>query len=44
MVRLYYQYPVYVNLLGLSGDLSNLNGGYNLLAATVVFKNEPYSS
>jgi Flp pilus assembly protein TadG len=44
MVRLYYQYPVYVNLLNLSGDLSNLNGGFNLLAATVVFKNEPYSS
>jgi Flp pilus assembly protein TadG len=44
MVRLYYQYPVYVNLLNLSGDLGNLNGGFSLLAATVVFKNEPYSS
>jgi len=43
MVRLYYQYPVYVNLLNLSGDLGNLNGGFSLLAATVVFKNEPYS-
>jgi Flp pilus assembly protein TadG len=39
VVRLYYQYPVYVNLL----NLSNLNGGFNLLAATAVFKNEPYS-
>jgi len=42
VVRLYYQYPVYVNLLGF--NLSNLNGGYNLLAATAVFKNEPYAS
>jgi Flp pilus assembly protein TadG len=40
VVRLYYQYPVYMNLLGF--NLSNLNGGYNLLAATAVFKNEPY--
>jgi Flp pilus assembly protein TadG len=42
MLRLYYQYPVYVNLLGF--NLSNLNGGYNLFAATAVFKNEPYAS
>ncbi len=42
VLRLYYQYPVYVNLLGFS--LSNLNGGANLLAATAVFKNEPYAS
>jgi Flp pilus assembly protein TadG len=42
VVRLYYQYPVFMNLLGFS--LSNLNGGYNLLAATAVFKNEPYAS
>ena len=41
-VRLYYQYPVYVNLLGL--NLSTLNGGLNLLAATAVFKNEPYAA
>jgi Flp pilus assembly protein TadG len=41
-VRLYYQYPVYVNLLGF--NLSNLNGGLNLLAATAVFKNEPYAA
>src|ERR1700730_3072891 len=32
VLRLYYQYPVYVNLLGF--NLSNLNGGLNLLAAT----------
>jgi len=42
VVRLYYQYPVYVNLLDF--NLSNLNGGLNLLAATAVFKNEPYAS
>jgi Flp pilus assembly protein TadG len=42
MLRLYYQYPVFANLLGF--NLSNLNGGYNLFAATAVFKNEPYAS
>jgi Flp pilus assembly protein TadG len=40
VVRVYYKYPVYMNLLGF--NLSNLNGGYDLLAATAVFKNEPY--
>jgi Flp pilus assembly protein TadG len=38
VLRLYYQYPVYISLLG----LSNLNGGLNLLAATAVFRNEAY--
>ena len=42
MVRLYYQYPVYADVLG--SGLGNLNGGLNLLAATAVFKNEPYQS
>jgi Flp pilus assembly protein TadG len=42
VVRLYYKYPVYVDLFGFS--LSNLTGGYNLLAATAVFKNEPYAA
>jgi Flp pilus assembly protein TadG len=42
MLRLYYKYPVYVNLLGF--NLSNLNGGLELLTATAVFKNEPYAS
>lgn len=42
MLRLYYQYPVYINLLGF--NLSNLNGGYNLFAATAIFRNEPYAS
>ena len=38
MVRLYYPFPVFMNLL------SQLSGGFNLLAATAIFKNEPYSS
>ena len=42
VVRLYYRYPVYVDLFGFS--LSTLSGGYNLLAATAVFKNEPYAA
>jgi Flp pilus assembly protein TadG len=42
VLRLYYQYPVFVNLLGF--NLSNLNGGLDLLTATAVFKNEPYAS
>jgi Flp pilus assembly protein TadG len=40
MVRLYYQWPIYVSLLG--DTLSNLNGGNRLLVATSVFRNEPY--
>jgi Flp pilus assembly protein TadG len=42
MLRLYYQYPVFVNLLGL--NLSDVTGGYDLFAATAIFKNEPYAS
>ncbi len=42
VVRLYYQYPVFMNLMGF--NLSDVNGGYNLLAATAIFKNEPYAS
>lgn len=40
VVRLFYQYPVYVSLLGFG--LSNVNGGKRLLAATAAFRNEPY--
>ncbi len=40
VVRLYYQYPVYFNVLG----LNNLTGGLNLLSAASVFQNEPYAS
>jgi Flp pilus assembly protein TadG len=42
VLRLYYQYPVFVSLFGF--NLSNLNGGYDLFAATAVFRNEPYVS
>jgi len=42
VLRLYYQYPVFVSLLGF--NLSNLNSGADLLAATAVFRNEPYAS
>jgi len=39
-VQLFYQWPIYVSLLG--NNLSNLNGNYRLLVATSVFRNEPY--
>ena len=42
LVRLFYQYPVYVSLLGF--NLSNLSGGKRLLAATAAFRNEPFTS
>jgi Flp pilus assembly protein TadG len=42
VVRLFYQYPVYVSLLGF--NLSNVNGGKRLLASTAAFRNEPYSN
>jgi Flp pilus assembly protein TadG len=40
VVRLYYPYPVYFNVIG----LNNLSGGRSLLTATAVFQNEPYAS
>ncbi len=40
VVSLYYQWPIYVSLLG--NNLDNLNGGKRLLAATSVFRVEPY--
>lgn len=42
VVRIYYEWPVYVSLLG--NNLSNLNGSKRLLVATSVFRNEPYGS
>ena len=41
-VSLYYQWPIYVSLLG--DNLSNLNNGSHLLVATSVFRNEPYGA
>ncbi len=41
MVRLIYQFPVYVSLMGF--DLADMAGNKRLLVATSVFRNEPYS-
>ena len=42
VVRLFYQWPVYVSLLGF--NLSNMTGGKRLLVATAAFRNEPYGN
>ena len=42
VVRLFYQWPVYVSLMGF--DLHNMTGGSRLLVATAAFRNEPYGS
>ncbi len=42
VVQLFYQWPIYVSLLGL--NLSNMAGGSRLLVATAAFRNEPYQS
>ena len=41
VVRMMYQWPVFVSLLGLNG-LSNMSGNSRLLMSTVAFRNEPY--
>ena len=40
VVRLMYQWPVYVSLFGL--NLGDVSGGKRLLMATYAFRNEPY--
>jgi Flp pilus assembly protein TadG len=40
VVRLIYQFPVYVSLLGF--NLADMSGGKRLIMATSVFRNEPY--
>ncbi len=40
VVRLMYQWPVYVSLLGL--NLSDVSGGKRLLVSTIAFRNEPF--
>jgi Flp pilus assembly protein TadG len=40
VVRLLYQYPVWVNLFGYG--LANVSGGKYLMIATSAFRNEPY--
>jgi Flp pilus assembly protein TadG len=42
VVRLMYQWPVYVSLLGL--NLSDMGGGKRLLLSTIAFRNEPYGA
>jgi len=42
VVRLFYQWPVYVSLLGF--NLQNMAGGKRLLIATAAFRNEPYTN
>jgi hypothetical protein len=41
-VRLFYQWPVFVSLLG--SDLSNMGGNKHLIVATAAFRNEPYAN
>jgi Flp pilus assembly protein TadG len=42
VVRLMYQWPVYVSLFGLARSLSNMAGSTDLMMATAAFRNEPY--
>ncbi len=42
VVRLYYKWPIYVSLL--NNSLANIGGGYRLLVATSVFRNEPFGT
>jgi len=42
VVRLMYQWPVYMSLLGF--DLADLAGNKRLLMATAAFRNEPFGS
>jgi Flp pilus assembly protein TadG len=41
VVRAYYEWPVFVKLLGL--NLSNMTDGNHLLTATAAFRNEPFT-
>jgi Flp pilus assembly protein TadG len=40
VVRLIYQFPVYLDILGFS--LADMSGGKRLMVSTSVFRNEPY--
>jgi hypothetical protein len=42
VVRLYYQWPIYVRLLGLAALANLSSNNSNLLVATAAFRNEPY--
>ncbi len=40
LVQVYYKWPVILGALGF--NLSNMNGNFNLIVGTAVFRNEPY--
>jgi Flp pilus assembly protein TadG len=42
VVRLYYQWPIYVSLMNLN-KLANMSNNKRLLVATAAFRNEPYN-
>ncbi len=42
VVRLYYQWPIYVRILGLASLANLTSNNSNLLVATAAFRNEPY--
>jgi Flp pilus assembly protein TadG len=42
VVQILYQWPIFVNLMGL--DLANLGNNSRLLIATAAFRNEPYNA
>lgn len=42
VVRLMYQWPLFISMSALSKSFSNLANGQDLLMATVAFRNEPY--
>ena len=43
LVRIFYQWPVYVSLLDFN-KINNIAGGKRLLVATSAFRNEPYGT
>ena len=42
VVRLMYEWPIYVSLFGFSGSLSDMANNKRLIIATATFRNEPY--
>jgi Flp pilus assembly protein TadG len=44
LVRIFYQWPVYVSLLDFNKMSSNMAGSKRLLVATSAFRNEPYGT
>jgi Flp pilus assembly protein TadG len=42
VVRLYYQWPIYISLMNLN-KLANMSNNSRLLVATAAFRNEPYN-